>query len=52
MSHFRHFFVKFSYNKIVLGKKILVPCLDAPRPDKGGEPMNLATFPIDPIVTE
>ena len=23
-----HFFLKFSYNKIVMGKKILVPCLD------------------------
>ena len=22
------FFLKFSYNKIVMGKKILVPCLD------------------------
>ena len=23
-----HFFLKFSYNKIVMGKNILVPCLD------------------------
>ena len=23
-----HFFLKFSWNKIVMGKKILVPCLD------------------------
>ena len=25
---FGHFFSKFSYNKIVMGKKIIVPCLD------------------------
>ena len=28
LSAFRDIFLKFSYNKIVMGKKIPVPCLD------------------------